>query len=174
MNVLMIVLRLVHIFAGVFWVGSAALYLGFIEPTAKATAPESGKFMQYFMVRRHYSTAMSIATTLTIVSGAWLYWRDSGGFQLVWLTSGPGLGFGLGAIAALVSFVIGFAVISPTGNRILVLGQAMQSAGGPPSTEQLAEMSKVQHKMSSVLRFDFVLLTVALLTMATVRYWLIF
>jgi uncharacterized membrane protein len=171
MDGLLIALRLIHISAGVFWVGAAALYLGFIEPTAKATAPESGKFMQYFMVQRRYSMAMSVATTLTVVSGAWLYWRTSGGFQWAWLSSGPGLGFGLGAIAALISYVVGAAVIGPTGNRISALGQAMHAAGGPPSAEQLAEMGAAQRKMSTVLRYDFVLLTVALFAMATARYW---
>lgn len=171
MNALMVFFRIVHVFAGVFWVGSAAVYLGFIEPSAHATAPESGKFMQHFMERRRYSLAMSIVTTLTVVSGAWLYWQDSGGFQLAWLISGPGLGFGIGALAALVSYIIGIVVIGPVGKRISALGEAMQSAGGPPSAEQLAEMGKAQRAMSSVLRWDFGLLTIALLTMATARYW---
>ena len=114
---------------------------------------------------------MSIVTTLTVVSGAWLYWQDSGGFQLTWLTSGAGLGFGIGALAALVSYIMGVAVIGPTGKRVSAFGEAMQSAGGPPSAEQLVEMDKAQHTMSSVLRFDFVLLTIALLAMATARYW---
>ena len=108
-----------------------------------------------FLGRRRYSLAMSIVTTLTVVSGAWLYWRDSSGFQLDWLTSGAGRGFGIGALAALVSYIIGIAVIGPVGKRISALGEAMQSAGGPPSAEQLAEIGKAQRTMSSVLRWDF-------------------
>ena len=39
MDFYVILLRIVHIFAGVFWVGGMVLFFAFLEPTAKATAP---------------------------------------------------------------------------------------------------------------------------------------
>lgn len=35
MNIFIILLRIVHIFAGVLWVGSAIFYFVFVEPTVK-------------------------------------------------------------------------------------------------------------------------------------------
>jgi uncharacterized membrane protein len=46
MDTLMIILRLIHIFAGTFWVGGAALVVFFISPTAKSLGPDGGKVMQ--------------------------------------------------------------------------------------------------------------------------------
>jgi hypothetical protein len=42
----MIVLRLIHIFAGIVWAGWAFIQLGFIEPALKAAGPAGGAFMQ--------------------------------------------------------------------------------------------------------------------------------
>jgi uncharacterized membrane protein len=50
MNIyILLLLRLIHIVAGVGWVGGAVINSLFVEPSARATAPASGKFMQYFM-----------------------------------------------------------------------------------------------------------------------------
>ncbi len=38
MNIVMLILRLVHIFGGVFWVGAALMMGFFVSPTAGATA----------------------------------------------------------------------------------------------------------------------------------------
>jgi uncharacterized membrane protein len=171
MDIGLVLLRIVHIFAGVFWVGGGVLTFGYIEPAVKATAPESQKFMQYLLVQRRFSFAMGLASLLTVAAGALLYWRDSGGFQWSWITSAPGLGFSLGALVGIAVFFIGLLVIKPTAERLSALGQQIASAGQPPSIEQLAEMKRLQAKMSTISRWDFILLTIALLAMATARYW---
>ena len=61
----LIVLRIVHFVAGTCWVGGAVIYHLLLEPTAKATAPGSRQFMQYFMVRRHYPVYMRFLHTRT-------------------------------------------------------------------------------------------------------------
>ena len=46
MNIyLLILLRIVHIFAGALWIGSAILYLFFIKPSVKAIGPAGPQFM---------------------------------------------------------------------------------------------------------------------------------
>jgi uncharacterized membrane protein len=45
MNIALVLLRLIHIFSGVFWAGSAFVLARFIQPAAAATQPESNKFM---------------------------------------------------------------------------------------------------------------------------------
>ncbi len=51
MNIGVILLRIVHIFAGVFWVGGGIFMFAYIEPAVKATAPAGQKFMQYLTVQ---------------------------------------------------------------------------------------------------------------------------
>ncbi len=171
MNIGVILLRVVQICAGVFWVGGGILMFGYIEPTVKAMAPAGQKFMQYLLVQRRFSLSMGIASLLTILAGATLYWRDSGGFQWAWITSPSGLGFTLGASVGLAAFFIGSLMIKPTTDRLGALGRLIAASGQPPSAEQLAELNRLQARLAAIQRWDFALLTIALLAMATARYW---
>jgi len=170
---LILFLRILHIVAGVLWVGGAAMNFLFIGPSAKATAPESGKFMQYLMGRRNLSAFMGVTSALTVLAGGLLYWRISGGFQWQWVTSGPGVVFTIGSVAGIVVYFGGLFLIKPRGERLMALGQQVGAAGGVPSPAQVAELQKIDKEMSFIERVDFVLLIVALLAMATARYWYI-
>ncbi len=87
MDAYLIVLRIVHILAGVFSVGSILLFFLFIQPTAKAVGPQGGPFMGHLNQQRKLGTFLGIAGLLNIAAGILLYWRDSGGFNLAWITS---------------------------------------------------------------------------------------
>jgi uncharacterized membrane protein len=168
----LIVLRLIHIMAGVCWVGGAIMYTLFLEPTAKATAPGSGQFMQYLISRRHYPVYMGICSLLTVLAGGLLYWHSSGGLNLNWLTSGPGLGYTLGSVVAIVVFFMGLLMIKPRAERLGGLGEEIGAAGGVPTSAQATELQKLGREMTLLGRVDLGLLALALLTMATARYWL--
>src|SRR5205823_6318157 len=85
----MVWLRLLHIVAGVFWVGSAVFVGLFLLPTARAAGPEGGRFMARLMQRT--GPVLGIAMLLTIVPGFIMYGRLSAGFNRAWVTSRPGL-----------------------------------------------------------------------------------
>ena len=80
----LILLRVVHIFASVFWVGGGILTFGYIEPAVKATAPPRQRFLQYLLVQRRFSFSMGIASLLTVMAGIVLFWR----FQAVFCERG--------------------------------------------------------------------------------------
>jgi hypothetical protein len=168
----LIVLRVFHFVGGTCWLGGAIIFHLFLEPTAKATAPGSHQFMQYFIVRRHYSTYMGISSLLTILSGALLLWHRSSGLDANWITSGPGVVLTLGSVLGIIALGIGFFIIAPTAKRLTGLGQAIQAAGGPPLPEQMSEVHQLETKMNQVGWSEFALMLVSLLTMAVARYWL--
>ena len=163
-----LVLRALHVSGGVIWVGSAILYLFLLVPAAKSAESAGTKFMQDFGPR--FGKMMSIVTTITVLSGALLFARFfAGGISFIW-TTGAGFAFTLGAVAAIVYYVMGAAVISPTQEKIGALGAAMASAGGPPKQEQITETNRLQTYVMKIYRFDFVLLVIAMLAMAVGRY----
>lgn len=90
---------------------------------------------------------------------------------LAWITSGPGLGFTIGSLAALAAYGVGFFGIRPRVERMNALGQAIAAAGGPPTPEQAAELGRLEKEMHTVERWDVILLTLSLATMVTARYW---
>lgn len=171
MVVLLLVLRLVHIVAGALWAGAAIFYFFFVEPTVQGLGPARPKFMQDLVTKRRYPVFMNVTSGLTILAGLLLFWFASGGLQLSWITSGPGLGFTVGSLAALGAYGVGFFGIRPRVERMNALGQAIAAAGGPPSAEQAAELQRLEAEMHRVERWDVILLSASLVAMATARYW---
>lgn len=168
---IILVLRIIHILAGVLWVGSAVFYFFFVEPVVQGLGPSRPKFMQGLIEQRRYPLFMNIVSALTIVAGALLYWNASGGLQPVWLKTGPGLGFTVGSIVALVVYLIGFFMIRPRAQKMGELGKQIGLSGGPPTSEQADSLQQIDREMRAIERVDVILLTVALIAMATARYW---
>ena len=167
----LIVLRIAHFVGGTCWLGGAIIYHLFLEPTAKATTPGSRQFMQYFIVRRHYPIYMTVASFLTILSGALLLWQRSGSLDAGWVTSGPGVVLTLGSVMGMIAFGMGMFIIAPIAKRLVGLGQAIQVAGGPPLPEQVSELHHLEVKLSQMGWIEFAVMLVSLLTMAVARYW---
>jgi hypothetical protein len=170
-DIYMIVLRIVHIFSGVFWVGGGVLLFAFVEPAARATAPAGQKFMQQLMVRQRFNTFMAIVSLLTVLAGALLYLRDSAGLNMQWILTGSGLVFTFGALMGITVFFVGLFGIKPAADRLGALGGQIEAAGTPPTKDQVAELTFLNARMALYSRIDFVLLTLALLAMATARYF---
>jgi hypothetical protein len=139
-SVFWIVFRFIHIFSAILWVGSAFAVFVFVEPTVAAFGPEGGKFVGYMVEKRKLPVVITSLSGLTVLGGIVLYVETSSGFDPDWISSGPGIGFTIGAVAALGAFFLGLFQIRPTVNKMSALGAEIQSAGGPPQPEQLATM----------------------------------
>jgi hypothetical protein len=151
-------------------VGSAFFVFFFLEPTVNALGPQAGPVMGHITQHRKMPVVIVTSSLLTILAGILLYWRDSNGFELDWITSPVGLGFTIGAVAAIVAFALGFTMIKPVADRMGALAREVQGSGGPPSGEQAAEMQGLQHRLRAIGRVDTILLGIALVTMAVARY----
>src|SRR3989454_12780102 len=101
----MVVLRLIHILSGIFWVGTTFFLVGFLQPVVAQSGPEGGRFAQRLMSQKRFQAAMSVAAGLTILSGLLVYGRGSAGFQHAWGTSGPGRVLALGGRGAVLPVV---------------------------------------------------------------------
>ena len=168
MHTLVIVLRIIHILGGVFWVGSAIFTGFFVSPAVAATADAGQKFMAYLVMKSRVTARITAAAILTVLAGAALYWIDSQGLTSLWTTSGPGVGFGLGALFALVGLVFGILV----GRSTAILGRLAAEISGKPSSEQMAQIGAARRQLAYAGPASSVALILALACMATARYWL--
>ena len=171
MSFVILLLRLIHIVAGALWAGAAVAYFFFFAPTARGLGPPGPKFMQDLVGKHRYPLFMNVSSMLTILAGLVLYWFSSGGLNAAWITSGRGLGFTLGSLAALAAFAAGFFGIRPRAERMGALSAAIAAAGGPPTAEQGAELSRLDAEMHGYERWDVLLLVLSLALMATARNW---
>jgi uncharacterized membrane protein len=166
---IMIVLRLIHILAGIFWVGAIFLITSFLIPTVRATGPEGGRFMQHLMLRRRLSVFLVIAMLLTVVSGITLYARLAAATEGAWASTAPGIGYGVGGLAAILGAVIGGAISGPAARRMAALGRQAPEGGGL-SGEQQADMQRLQRRSAVGGRITAGFLAVAAGAMAIARY----
>ncbi len=167
MNLLVVVLRLIHIISGIFWGGGALLMEFFIGRTILTTGESGQKFAQHLMnkLRLHkFMTAMALSTVL---AGALLYWHDSNGFSSAWMTSGAGIGFGIGAGFGLIAFVFG-AIFGGSNAKLAEIGAQIE---GKPTNEQLSQIQTIQKRIKTVAPIHVYSMILALTFMATARYF---
>ncbi len=167
MNILIIVLRLAHILSGVFWVGGAMISAFFLSPAVAATGDAGQKMMGHMITKGRMTVRITIAAVLTVLAGASLYWIDSRGLTSAWTSSGPGWGFGIGALFALAGLGLGMQV----GVNASKLGKIAAAAQGKPSADDIAQMKVAQQRMDLFSKVSTAALIIALACMATARYW---
>jgi uncharacterized membrane protein len=167
-QIVTLLLRLVHIVGGIFWVGAMFLMAGFLIPTARATGRDGGKFMQHLMLQRKLPVYLASAMLLTVVSGLILYGRLVAATDGAWAGTPPGIAYGAGGLAAILGAGLGMAISGTAARRLAAIGQS--AAQGGPSAEQQAEMTRLQSRMALGSRIAAALLLIASVAMAIARY----
>jgi len=162
-------LRLVHILAGIFWVGAIFLIAGFLLPTARATGREGGRFMQYLMLQRRLPVFLGVAAVLTVLSGFTMYGRLVSATHGAWAGTPAGIAYGTGGLAAVLGAVLGMLVSGPAARRMAAIGQRA-GKDGPPSAEQQAEIERLQGRIVLGSRLVAGFLAFASGAMAVARY----
>ena len=170
MDPYMVVLRILHIVAGVFWVGAALFLTLFVAPTARELGPAGGPFVAHLAGKKRVTDVILTAAAITIVAGALMYWRVSNGLAADWIGSAQGIWLTVGALAGIVAFVIGLTVVRPTTHAMLALGREIAAGGGPPTSEQAATQQALQARARATGRVIVPLLVVAVAAMAAARY----
>lgn len=169
MDAWLILLRIVHVGSAMMWFGGAIIGSFFLQPTAAALGQAGQQFMDHLLKRRGLGIFFPIVATLTILSGAALYWRDSGGLQAAWVSTPSGLAFTIGGLSALVAWIGGFVLIGPSIATQAAV-QAELAGGGIPTDAQRRRLAGAEARMRLANRLDLPLLVVAALTMAVGRY----
>src|SRR5690606_6564649 len=165
-----VVLRLIHVIAGVVWVGAAFVLAAYVIPSVRAAGPAGGAVMRQITQARKLPVLMTWVTWLTVLSGVALYWRLSNGFAPAFFRSGMGTVFGIGGLLGIAGMVLGIAVSSPTAKKLGALGAAIAQGGGAPTPEQLAQNAKLQGRMLAAGRAGANILLASTAAMALARY----
>jgi len=170
MDFYVILLRIIHFFAGVFWAGGTFFFVSAIGPAVRLAGPDGGKFMQHLARQGRMAVSLSVAAVLSAASGLLLYWRTSGHLNGAWITSGPGLALTIGGASGLIAATYGAVFVRATSARMGQLARQIYASGGPPSPEQQAEAQRLGAQLGTGALWTAGLLVVALLGMATSQY----
>lgn len=170
MDGFLLLLRIVHIGSAMMWFGGAIIAVFFIEPTAAALGQTGNQFKEHLLKRRRMGIFFPIIAVLTVLSGAALYVRDSGGLQAAWITSTPGLAFTIGGLAAIAALAGGFLLIGPGLAEQTAVQSELAAGDGAPTDAQRARLERANRRIQLANKVDLPLLLVAGLSMAVGRY----
>ena len=168
MDIYVIVLRLIHIFSGIFWVGTSFFLYFFLQPGVKAAGPAGGAVMGRISTSR-FPMVIGLAALFTVLAGFLLYWKDSGGLQLDFITSSAGIMLTLGALGGIVAFGVSFGVQMPVTLRMAAIQKAAQASGQPPTPAQMQELQVLGKRMEVATRWGVIFMIIAVIGMATAR-----
>ena len=158
-------LRIIHIVAGVIWVGGTLTMTFFIGPTIGATGEAGQKFVGHLMNNLKFSNRMSAAAGLSILAGLILYGLDARA-GAAWQRSGFAIGLSIGAGFAIIGFIFGI-LIGRTTNAMAQLGAQFQ---GKPTNEQMTQMQTIRKQQALYSNISASALILAVIFMATARY----
>jgi hypothetical protein len=100
----------------------------------------------------------------------WLYHAQQTGLAAWWdFTEAKVLL--LGGVIATVAMFEGWHGVGRNVERMVDVGDEMAAAGGPPPPERVAEMERIGAAIKKHSQIDLLLITLAVICMATARYW---
>jgi uncharacterized membrane protein len=169
MSELMIVLRIIHIFAGIFWVGVSIFNVQFLQPTVQSTGKEGQTVMQYLTSQTRFTVTMYTVATLSLLSGLIMYWILFK-FRLSALSSGYGLMLTIGGIAGTIAWVLAIFFVRNVISRMQAIGKAVQQQGSPPTAEQGAELQAASVQLVKLGQWGVAFMIIAVLGMSVAQY----
>jgi hypothetical protein len=172
-SIYLLVFRILHITAGVAWGGAVFLLVFFLQPASASLGPAAGPFLGELLGRRKLVDAILWVAAFTVGAGLFLYWHDWQTYGSLghFLDTGFGLSLTIGAASALVAFLIGLFGTKPNVDRLMRLAAQVAEAGGSPPAGVAAEIPAIQARLKTLARVGLTLIVVAVVAMATARYW---
>lgn len=169
-NLLFLVIRSLHVLLAATWVGTVAFLYLFLIRVLDDAGPAAGPVMAG-MGRRGISALIASVGGLTVLTGIWLYWRFTGGFDPVASASMGARVFGAGGVAGILALIIGGAIVGRSAKKMSDLAAA--AAGTADSAQRqtlLTQMTATKRRMVTFGRIVLVLQVVALVCMAIGHY----
>lgn len=163
----LVILRIIHIFAGVLWVGASYTMALFVTPTVEALGADGQKFMRTMAEKGKMSKRLGMAGGLTLLSGLLLYGLLFHGVAP--LDTGAGLALTLGGIFGILAGYMG----GRTGRYVKQIQALAGELAAGPKPEVQARIATLQEQMARNSAIATILMTLSLLGMVLSEYFVI-
>jgi uncharacterized membrane protein len=156
----LIVVRLIHIVAAFFWVGTGFYSTVFVFPALVDLGDSGAQFVKALAKKRLFAFIFPVSAALTVLAGLVLYLRPgaSGGWSnTAWAI------LSIGALAGIVAIAHGGAILGR------MIGAYMQKAMS--GSAQPGELAKLAAELVRHANISLILIIIAMLGMESARYW---
>jgi len=160
--------RALHVLVAAMWFGSAVFISRLLTPAVAESGPAGGLVMA--RINGRLSKFMAIISLTTVLSGIYLFWHFTGGFDPAAAATHAGLAFGMGGVAGLLALAVGVAVGRSIEQLQLVMGQAMPLPDGPPKAALLQRSAALRRRVSRFTTLVIALQSAAIVLMALGHY----
>jgi hypothetical protein len=106
----------------------------------------------------------------TVLTGIYLFWRFTGGFDPVISAGRAGMAFSVGALAGVIALILGGSVIGRSAKKVAALSERAASTPESQRGALMAEMGSLRARMAATGRIVLVLLLFAMSAMALGHY----
>ncbi len=161
--------RALHVLMAAVWIGSSVFISAQLAPAIEGSGPAGGQVMA--TLNRCLHVYMAALATITIVTGIYLLWRFSGGFDPTVLRTHAGMAFGIGGTSGILAFIVGAIVVGPSGRQMAALmAQAVKMADGPAKGAVFDQANAIRRRIKIASKVVIALQSVALVLMALGHY----
>ena len=169
MDIVLLIARVLHIFAGVFWAGAIIFMARFLFPAIEDSGPAGGQIMQA-LAKRGLMAAMPAAAIVTVIAGIYLFYRVSAGFDGIYMGSGPGITYSIGGLSAIIALILGATTVRMSMEKVLKLAETLPSTPEASRGSVMAEMNALRTRGVKASKVVTVLLVITVFCMAIGRY----
>ncbi len=170
MDAYMVILRIIHIFAGILWVGAGIFYVAVVMPSLRQTGKKAYPLFLAISNNRIGKVLMPATALLTTVAGLLLYERVSGRFDADYMKSTQGIVLSIGVVAGLGAFGHGGAVLGRATEKLVQQITELEGQSEPLSAQQQAEVNTLMDYLAKHANISLIMMIVAVLGMASARY----
>jgi hypothetical protein len=162
--------RVLHVLLGAIWLGTVVSTSIFLMPAIQEAGPDAGKVM-LAMARRGFDPFLASVAGLTVLSGLYLYWHFTAGFDPAISASMGGRFFGLGGVLGLVAAIVGGSVVSRSSRKIVALMKQAATTADPGARSQvMQQVDGLKKRVTNGARAVVVLLILTIILMALGHY----
>jgi uncharacterized membrane protein len=167
-TILFLGLRALHVLAAAIWIGSATFLAVVVIPAIEASGPAGGQVMTRLTAR--LGAHMGGFSIVSVLSGIYLLWRFTGGFDGAVLATHAGRAFSTGGAAGILALVVGV-IIGRTADRLVETGAALGKANDEAARQALGrQLAELRGRVGTLLRIVIALQAIALVLMALGHY----
>ncbi|MGE5243080.1 MAG: hypothetical protein ACM3SQ_02495 [Betaproteobacteria bacterium] len=169
-TLIFLALRVLHVLFAATWIGSTVFVSLLLGPAADHAGPSGGQVMAA-IDRRGLHTYMAILAGTTVLTGVYLIWRFSGGFDSGVIATHAGIAFGTGGVAGVLALIVGASVVGRSARQTVdILRQATAMPDGPARSSLVQQATAARRRVKVGSKVVILLQAIALVLMTVGHY----
>jgi len=162
--------RALHVLLAAAWLGTVAFVYLILSPALDEAGP-AGAAVMAAVGRRGMHAVIASVGGVTVLSGIWLYWRFTGGFDPATSATMGARVFGAGGAAGILALILGGAIVGRSAKKLTDLGAKVSGTGDAAQrTALMSEIAATKARLNLWGKIVLALQVVALICMAIGHY----